>query len=98
MKRVVMLLFLVNIASIHAMQKVSPKFENKKHESKSEWEILIYPKDAEIKLDEKLEKEYQRIGNEFMVPKGMDAKLIHPTLIPERCDNFAIGHVADRPY
>jgi hypothetical protein len=106
MKRVMMLLFIASIASIHAMenkkqldiQKVLQKSENKKYESKLEWEFLLYPEGAEIKLDKELEKKYQRIGNTFKIPKGMDTKLIHPTLIPERCDDFEIGHVVDTPY
>lgn len=79
-------------------QKVLYKFENKQHELKPEYEFLVYSKDAEIKLDEALEKEYQRIGNEFRVPKGMDSRLIHPTLVPERFDDFVIGHVTDTSY
>jgi len=101
-----MLLSFVSILSIYAMenkkqldiQKVLQKSENKKREFKPEWEFLLYPKDAEIKLDKALEEKYQRIGNEFRVPKGMDAKLIHPTLVPERFDDFVIGHVADASY
>ena len=79
-------------------QKALHKFENKTYEPKLEWEFLVYPEDAEIKLDAKLEKEYQRVGNEFRVPKGTDARLIHPTLVPERFDDFAVGHVADAFY
>jgi hypothetical protein len=105
-KRVIMLLSFVSIASIHAMenkkkldlQKALQKSENKKHELKPQWEFLLYPEDAEIKLDKELEKKYQRIGNTFRIPKGMDSKLIHPTLIPERCDDFEIGHVVDTSY
>lgn len=54
--------------------------------SEPQKEFLIYSKKVEINIDEKdLPTGVERLfGNMFLVPKGFDAKKIHPTLVPKK--------------
>ncbi len=65
--------------------------KEKKSEFKAECEILVYPEDAHIEVNNLPQGVKKMIGdNTFIVPIGMDAKLIHPTLIP-------LKRISDRP-
>ena len=55
---------------------------------RTQYEFLIYPQDITLMIEESLPKNVIRVDNIFMVPKGMDARLIHEELIPERVPDF----------
>src|SRR5437764_439343 len=88
-------LCMVSVVSLAAMEnKKELNAQNtKKEEPKRtpELEFLMYPEDAHIEIDKnELPKDVVRLGNTFMVPQGMDARLIHPTLVPQRIGDFKI--------
>jgi hypothetical protein len=78
--------------------------EEVRKRKKLEVEYLLYPEDSNIKIDVKtLNKELglasesvfqvTRLGDMFMVPKGMDEKFIHLTLVPERIEDDEVKMV-----
>jgi len=81
----------MSVVSLAAME--NKKGLNKQVEKQEvEREFLLYPEDADLKINEKNLPEgvVSLYGNMFLVPKGMDTILIHKTLVPERIADFKI--------
>jgi hypothetical protein len=92
-KKIMATLSIMSILSVAAMEdKKAQKI--KKEKDALEREFLMYPEDVDLKIDEKkLPKGVESLlgSNIFLVPKGMDAKLIHPTLEPKRIADFEVS-------
>jgi hypothetical protein len=99
MKRIMVLLSFVSIISVYAAEN-NKKLDTQKVEAQRpkfvpKVEFLMYPEDAHIEVDKKNLPEgvKKMFGNTFIVPLGMDEKLIHPTLVPKRIPDFEISMV-----
>ena len=91
-KKIMATLSIMSILSVAAMEdKKAQKI--KKEKDALEREFLMYPEDVDLKIDEKKLPEgvESLLGNVFLVSKGMDAKLIHPTLEPKRIPDFEVS-------
>ena len=55
---------------------------------RTQYEFLIYPQDILLAVEGPFPENVIRKSNTFMVPKGMDSRWIHKTLIPERIPDF----------
>ena len=55
---------------------------------RTHYEFLIYPQDILLAVEGPFPENVIRKSNTFMVPKGMDSRWIHKTLIPERIPDF----------
>lgn len=92
-KRVVVLLVAMNVILVDAAENKSSaqKVENQR-KFIPQRELLIYPEDALIVVDEK--KLSQGVvnlrNNSFIVPLGMDATLIDKNLVPKRIPDAPI--------
>jgi hypothetical protein len=88
-KRITALWCVFGILPLCAMENEKKLNEQKvkilKNEFRPTRELLIYPEDAHIEVENLPQDVKKMIGeNAFIVPIGMDAKLIHPTLVPKR--------------
>ena len=96
MKRVMVLLSFVSIISVYAAENNKKldvqKIEKKRSNFTPKNEFLIYPRGVHMKINEKIlpNNVDKLLGNVFLVPLGMDEKLIHPTLVPKRVPDFEI--------
>ena len=93
LKKVTIVFCIMSIISLTASENNKGLHKQRVKKREIEREFLVYPKDAVIDIDVKnLPKGVEKLfSNMFLVPKGMDAKLIHPTLVPERIPDFEIS-------